>query len=251
MIRSLGLVIYFFMAQIVSCIGVFTYKSFTDYNWLNRVYDAVLMDGAFSAEYMSLLNEVMYPALMISDIIIILPVLLTSRNKLCRKIRTSRTFYYICLGIVLNFIVSVTVDAIPTKNYDNLMSIILTGSPLLVFLISGIFAPVVEEIVFRYKMMDVLENKYNPSVSLIVSSLLFGISHMNLVQSTYAFILGIVLGKIYQKEKNLLPCIIVHLTINAGSVLFEYSSAAVQVILLSGVFLSGFFLLRKRVCLAE
>ncbi len=246
MIRSLGLLVYFFMAQIISCVGAFTYKSFTDYEWLDRVYNAASIGGILSTEYIGLLNEALYPALLMSDMIIILPFLLKRKEKICRKISTGSTLYFICLGIVLNFVVSVVVNMIPTKNYDRLMSVVLTGNPIMVILVSGIFAPIVEEIIFRYKIIDVLENIYNPKVALFLSSFLFGVAHMNRVQSLYAFIFGIVLGKIYQKEHNLLPSIIVHITVNAGSVLYEYSSDVVRFILLSGVLLSVFILLKYK-----
>lgn len=253
MIRSLGIIVYFFMAQIGSCICVFTYKSLTDCDWLVRVYDAISISGVLSTEYIGLLNEVLYPALLISDIIIVLPFIIKQKEPICRNISKGRAFYYICLGVVLNFVVSVIVEALPTENYDSLMSVVLTGSFFMVFIVSGCLAPIVEEIIFRYKIISILENKYNSKVALIVSSLLFGLAHMNLVQSTYAFILGIVLGKVYQKEQNLLPSIIIHLTINAGSVLYEYGSDAVRLVCLMGVLLSFFFLLRykKYLCLAK
>lgn len=248
MIRSLGIVVYFFMAQIGSCICVFSYKSLTDCDWLVRVYDAINISGILSTEYIGLLNEVLYPALLISDIIIILPFIFIMKQKepICRKISKGRAFYYICLGVVLNFIVSVIVEALPTENYDSLMSVVLTGSFFIVFIVSGILAPIAEEIIFRYKIISILENKYNSKVALVVSSLLFGLAHMNLVQSLYAFILGLILGRIYQKERNILPSIVVHLAINSSSVLFEYSNIIMKGILLLGIFLALFFIFQYR-----
>lgn len=219
MIRSLGIVIWFLMTQIISCWGVFTVKALTDYDWLDQLANA---GDIFSAEYMLLVNEVLYPALLLSDFLIVMPILLKKKEPFCKKINTGSFFYYISMGLLLNLVVSVIVDVLPTKNYDSLMSVILTGSPVLIFILNGIIAPIVEEIVFRYKLIDILENKYNPRVALILSSLLFGLAHMNIVQSTYAFFLGIVLGSIYlRKDKNLLPCIIVHIAINASSILYE------------------------------
>lgn len=244
MVRSLGIVVYFFMAQIGSCICVFTYKSLTDCDWLVRIYDATNIGGVLNVEYIGLLNEVLYPALLISDVIIILPFIIKKKEPICRKISKGKAFYYICLGVVLNFVVSVIVEALPTENYDSLMAVVLTGSFFMVFIVSGCLAPIVEEIIFRYKIITILENKYNSKVALIVSSLLFGLAHMNLVQSTYAFILGLILGRIYQKGRNILPNIIVHLTINAGSVLYEYGSDAVRLICLIGVLIFCFFLLK-------
>ena len=57
---------------------------------------------------------------------------------------------------------------------------------------------------------------------------MFGIAHMNPIQSTYAFILGLILGYIYYKTGNLLNSILLHLTINSTSVLYEYAPLMVQ-----------------------
>ena len=46
---------------------------------------------------------------------------------------------------------------------------------------------------------------------------------MNPIQSTYAFILGLIMGYIYIKtEYNLLSTFIAHVTINGTSILYEY-----------------------------
>lgn len=91
-------------------------------------------------------------------------------------------------------------------------------------------------------MIGILENKYNLRVTLIISSLLFGLVHMNLVQSIYAFLLG----RIYQKEHNLLPSIIVHLTINISSILYKYSGSILCIVLYLGVLISCFFLFKYK-----
>lgn len=253
MLRSIGILVYFFMAQILSCAGLFTFKACTDYEWLARVYDAAVMGDIFSAEYLSLLNEILYPALILSDALIVLPVILKRKEPLCRKVSIGSLLYYICSGAVLNVIVSVAVSVLPTENYDSLMAAVLTGSPALIFIVSGVLAPIVEEIVFRHVMLNALEKRYNPQFALFMSSLLFGLAHMNIVQSAYAFILGIVLGRIYQKDRNLLPSIIVHLTINASSILYEYSSGNVRIALLVGVGIESFFIFKraKRKFMAE
>ena len=61
------------------------------------------------------------------------------------------------------------------------------------FLYMGIAAPVVEELLFRGVLMRGLARQGN-RFAIVASSILFGLFHGNLVQSPYAFAVGLVLG---------------------------------------------------------
>jgi len=61
------------------------------------------------------------------------------------------------------------------------------------FLYMGLAAPIVEEIVFRGVLLRGLE-PYGKRFAILASSVLFGLFHGNLVQSPYAFAVGLVLG---------------------------------------------------------
>ncbi|AWZ47487.1 hypothetical protein C3495_00895 [Clostridiaceae bacterium 14S0207] len=82
--------------------------------------------------------------------------------------------------------------------------------PIICFLSASIVAPVFEEMLFRGVILDKLLIKNKPVIAVGVSSLIFGIMHFNVVQSTNGVFLGIILGMIYCKSKSLLPCILVH-----------------------------------------
>ena len=61
------------------------------------------------------------------------------------------------------------------------------------FLYMGLGAPIVEEIVFRGVLMRGLE-LYGKRFAIVASAILFGFFHGNLVQSPYAFAVGLILG---------------------------------------------------------
>lgn len=61
------------------------------------------------------------------------------------------------------------------------------------FLYSCLAAPVIEEIVFRGLVLRGLE-RYGRGFALLISSIFFGLFHGNIIQSPYAFIVGLVLG---------------------------------------------------------
>lgn len=80
------------------------------------------------------------------------------------------------------------------------------------FLYTCLFAPVVEEIIFRGLIMRGLE-KYGKWFAIVASSVLFGLFHGNPAQSPYAFAVGLVMGYVAM-EYNLLWSMVMHMINN-------------------------------------
>lgn len=72
---------------------------------------------------------------------------------------------------------------------------IATGGSLTVsmFLYSSFIGPVAEELVYRGFVMKSLQ-KYGKSFAIVISAVLFGVMHQNLVQSVFGIAAGLVLG---------------------------------------------------------
>lgn len=82
------------------------------------------------------------------------------------------------------------------------------------FLVLLLIGPIYEELYYRGLIMTLTKKLVSPNLAVILSSLLFGLLHGDLIQKFYAFILGIFLGKIYQYTNNLVYCIITHIAVN-------------------------------------
>ncbi|MBD5521787.1 MAG: CPBP family intramembrane metalloprotease [Lachnospiraceae bacterium] len=75
------------------------------------------------------------------------------------------------------------------------------------FFIYGVVSPIVEEIVFRGLIFNKMKKYYPMSISVVVSALLFGAWHGNLVQALYGTCMGILLAYTYEKFKDFkIPC---------------------------------------------
>ncbi|MDE6664179.1 MAG: CPBP family intramembrane metalloprotease [Lachnospiraceae bacterium] len=74
--------------------------------------------------------------------------------------------------------------------------------------IYGVISPVVEEIVFRGLIYNRMKKYYPIWLSVIVSALLFGAWHGNMVQALYGTCMGILIAYTYERFKNFkIPCI--------------------------------------------
>ena len=82
------------------------------------------------------------------------------------------------------------------------------------FLMIVVAAPIFEEFIFRGVMLDGLLKKYSPAKSIFISSLLFGIVHLNPWQFITAMGIGAFIGWVYYKTHKLSLCIIIHFANN-------------------------------------
>lgn len=94
--------------------------------------------------------------------------------------------------------------------------------------IVGIWSPLAEELIFRAMIFRTLRKGFSFGVSAVVSGVLFGVYHMNVVQGVYAALLGVLLAYTYERTNSLLGCYLLHL-------MFNLSSYAIDVINKSGV----------------
>jgi membrane protease YdiL (CAAX protease family) len=74
----------------------------------------------------------------------------------------------------------------------------------------AIVAPIVEELIFRGLILHGLRRNYNAIVAVIISALLFAFIHLNPWQFPATFVLGLLLGWIMVRTRNILLAIIGH-----------------------------------------
>jgi len=79
------------------------------------------------------------------------------------------------------------------------------------YIVLCLFAPFIEEMVFRGAILrSLLSGKMNPWVAISVSAALFAVAHGNLSQMPHAFITGILLGWMYLRTGSILPGVAFH-----------------------------------------
>ena len=127
------------------------------------------------------------------------------------------------------------------------------GSFLGAVVVAVIGAPLIEEIVFRGVVFRSLRRVSPPWVAILVSSVLFGLYHMNTVQIVYATLMGLVAGIIYEKSNNLLFPILVHVANNLvaaiqGFIPFESGDIIMNVISLIMIIPMGYIVYRILPC---
>ena len=89
----------------------------------------------------------------------------------------------------------------------NLLAIDFTVNSIL---LSCIYAPFIEELMYRGFILNGMIKKYPPHIALFFSSAIFGIMHLSFFQSINAFLIGMIIGYLFIKTKSLYLCIFIH-----------------------------------------
>lgn len=84
----------------------------------------------------------------------------------------------------------------------------------------GIVAPVAEEMIFRWVVYLRLRDFRRMVPAIVVSGLLFGIYHGNIVQAIYASVLGMAFAWMLEMTGNLLSSILLHVGANTWALIY-------------------------------
>lgn len=103
-----------------------------------------------------------------------------------------------------------TVNYLHLPNWAAEAFLRLQAQPVLAFVLFVISAPVLEEVLFRGILLTGLLRNYRPWVAIGQSALLFGLFHLNPVQTVSAGLMGLLLGWLYYRTRSLLLTIALH-----------------------------------------
>ena len=196
---------------------------FMVFNYINSGSDINLVNNYISENRIYLV--------LISSCIFI-PLFIYNYKKLNIKTKKTSIFKFILLGISLSLIynfIGFYLDKLLNSNLYGNFDIIST------LLSTVLLGPIVEEYLFRGLIYNDVKNKYGLKKALIITTILFAISHFTFIQIIYASILNIILVKIYERYNNINYCIIVHLFSNLTTTL-------ITLILIKNAFIINFLI---------
>lgn len=212
-----------------------------DYRRANRTYLYMIFVTIGLVLVMSLWYMIGGPSLSIlannflSEFVVLIPAVaavLYSGEKLStlipfHKIKLSSAILIFVYVLALFPLVSL-VNYISMLFVENTVSSIadqLLDMPIWVMILSiGIFGPFVEEIVFRGVMLQSFQRTGRILGSIIVSSIMFGMIHMNFNQFAYGTVMGIMLALLVEATGSVLASFIAHAFFNTFEVVSMYAN---------------------------
>lgn len=118
-------------------------------------------------------------------------------------------------GNLMGQTLSAVLNLFPLFRAENALTEMLFASDSLwiIFLLTVIVAPIMEELVFRKMLMPRLL-PLGEGVAVLLSGLFFGLFHGNLYQFFYAFFIGLVLGYLFAKTGKVIYTVFMHMAVN-------------------------------------
>ncbi len=152
-----------------------------------------------------------------------------------QKLSPKCIMYSFLLGIltcILNFFVAFIFSAILSMfGYEGLRSLVsssYTYDTLLKFVVGVVCVAVLpalcEEFLHRGFVLNEAKNHIGYKRALIISSVLFGLMHLNVNQVFYAIVLGFIMGYVAIATNNIWPAVIMHFTNNFINVYLEFAA---------------------------
>ena len=117
-------------------------------------------------------------------------------------------------GSIIGEALNATIGGFLGGEIPNDVSDMIMDTPIwLVILFVVVIGPIFEELIFRKLVFDRV-SRYGTLTAIVSTSIAFGLFHGNLYQLFYAAALGLVLGFLYAKTRNVLYPIAMHMLIN-------------------------------------
>ncbi|MBU5469043.1 CPBP family intramembrane metalloprotease [Falcatimonas sp. MSJ-15] len=135
---------------------------------------------------------------------------------------------FMCLGC--NWLIDMSGIINIFTGFNEVADSLYGGSIIFEFIAMVIIAPLLEEILFRGIIFARLREYMSVKVAIVISALIFGIIHGNVVQGMYAFIIGICLAYIYERYNTLLAAVLFHMSANLMSVIMTECEPVVRFI---------------------
>ncbi|MCK5772339.1 MAG: CPBP family intramembrane metalloprotease [Thermoplasmata archaeon] len=88
----------------------------------------------------------------------------------------------------------------------------------------SLLAPLSEEIFFRGYLFGALEKKLGGNPAILITAVIFGLAHFNLVLFIPIFLMGLVLGWMRERTGSILPSILVHSMNNTLAIVWVMSA---------------------------
>ena len=205
-------------------------------NWL--YLSMVLFEAAIFAFFV-IFGRYIYlgviESLLISQAIILIPTVLflvitRTRPSQLIPLRKMR-FTSIILTVVVTYLffpLIITANAFSmlfVDNEVNQLNASLEGLPLwAILLIIGIFGPLSEEFCFRGVIYHGYRRSGRIVGAVLLSALLFGVTHLNFNQMSYAIIVGICCAALIECTGNIISAMLFHIIINTTSTVMSYFS---------------------------
>jgi uncharacterized protein len=142
-------------------------------------------------------------------------------------------------------VIGISVVVIPLSGLISALTLVILDQPLInpqldflipegfnwisavgMLILGGIAVPFAEELLFRGVIFKWLRDNWGLWPGILVSSLVFGIVHVEISVVVAAFVLGIILALVYEYSRSLWSAVLIHIINNSVKIALLYALVA-------------------------
>lgn len=117
-------------------------------------------------------------------------------------------------SVGLNILFSLSGAAQQSESYQSVAKDQYAVPLIVGILLYGIVSPLAEEVVFRGILFNRMRKDFPPGMAILLSGVLFGLYHGNMVQGIYGTLMGVLMAYLYERMGRFeIPCLF-HMTAN-------------------------------------
>ena len=124
-------------------------------------------------------------------------------------------------GNILVSLIEMMLPSALQHSYDDVAGMIYGSNYVIQIIAAGIIGPIIEELCFRFFMYGSLKKVFGFRPACIITSIVFGLTHGNLAQFMYAFLLSLIFIFVYEKYKSIAAPIIAHISANTVGIVLS------------------------------
>ncbi|MDE6185383.1 MAG: CPBP family intramembrane metalloprotease, partial [Lachnospiraceae bacterium] len=185
---------------------------------------------SFIRRYEYTMSGIVYGAASLIGVAAILPVVkgeiaVSAKRQADGKKVTAYCFlaaFALCIAAGINFLFCGVGFSGSSETYNEVHKMQYGVQFAAGLILYGIISPLAEEAVFRGILYNRMKRCFHYKIALVVSSLLFGIYHGNLVQAVYGSILGLLIAYFYEQYKSFAAPVLFHAAANISMFAMTY-----------------------------
>ncbi len=128
------------------------------------------------------------------------------------------------LALGLNFLIAAVKLQEIFPDYSQTAERMFSENGVIILIATLVMAPVMEELIFRGLCYGRIRQFTGKSMTILLTGLLFGLYHMNLVQFVYASIMGMFFAALNERYRNIKLTMMAHFGANLCAVVLSFSS---------------------------
>ena len=124
-----------------------------------------------------------------------------------------------CAGVAMNNVIAAMGLQQISDSYQQVEQAFYSSDLLREIIALGVITPLAEELLYRQLVFYRLRESYGRLTAIVASALIFGVLHMNIVQTVYAFVLGLLLALLMESYQDVRVPLLGHIAANIIAIL--------------------------------